>query len=285
MPRSVSDKPSNIRSYTKWYDDQFSDDLYGGFAEQWYNEVTAAGIRKLTISDFWTALQQRLHDWNVSYRADHDDFQLCDEALQPKIIETKSFDSVLNKSLRWNVLDNDKWPNPPERLPSTAPASKRPDKEDKLWWFGPHNWLDDFPDIFRTRLIATYFDGVGYLTDRVKELGEDTTFGSPVPMLRAAIDGYHAVHLRFHHRLEHLDYDNSDSVSTLVPLEIQLTTTIQATIGKMLHRVYEDWRLNGVPAGWQWDHRNPAFSVNYLGSTLHYLEGMIVAARDYGGRA
>ena len=67
-----------------------------------------------------------------------------------------------------------------------------------------------------------------------------------------------------------------------VRLEVQVTTTIQATISEMLHRVYENWRLTGPPPDWEWDHRNPAFSVNYLGSTLHYLEGMIVMARDQG---
>ena len=51
----------------------------------------------------------------------------------------------------------------------------------------------------------------------------------------------------------------------------------------MLHRVYEKWRLSGTPLNWEWDYRNPAFSVNYLGSTLHYLEGMIVLARDQEG--
>ena len=267
----------------RWYDEQFTDDLNSGSAEQWYNEVTSAGVRQLKESDFWTTLQQRLHDWNVSYKAEHDGFQLYDEALQPREIATKSFESVLNKSLRWNVIENSRWPDPPERLPSTAPTSTQPDKEDKSYWFGPHNWLGDFPDIFRTRLIATYFDGVEYLTKRLKELADETTAAPPASKIRAAIDGYHAVHLSIFHQFEYLDYDNSDPISSAIQLEIQVTTTIQATISKMLHRVYEDWRLNGIPPGWQWDHRNQAFSVNYLGSTLHYLEGMIVAARDYGG--
>ena len=58
-----------------------------------------------------------------------------------------------------------------------------------------------------------------------------------------------------------------------------MTTAIQATISDVLHRVYEEWRLSGPPENWEWDYRDPAFSVNYLGSTLHYLEGMIVLAR------
>ena len=281
MPRISSDKPSNIRSYTRWYEEQFSDNLYGGLAEKWYYEVTGIGLRALNKSDFWKNLQQHLHNWNVSFKAGHGGFQLYDEELQPKEIVTKSFESVLNKSLRWNVLENKKWPEPPERLPSTAPAFKHPDAEDKLWWFGPHNWLHDFPDIFRTRMVATYFDGVGYLSKEIERLAEQLTPVAPVSSLRAAHDGYHAAHLTIHHQLEIRDYENRDSVPARVSLEIQVTTSIQATIIKMLHRVYEDWRLNGVPHGWEWDHRNAAFSVNYLGSTLHYLEGMIVAAREY----
>ena len=52
---------------------------------------------------------------------------------------------------------------------------EEPDREDKQSWYGPHNWFNDFPDIFRTRLVATYFDGVGYFSENVKSLAERTT--------------------------------------------------------------------------------------------------------------
>ena len=192
------------------------------------------------------------------------------------------FRASLNKSFRWNILENDNWPDPPKKSPKRLSASEERDPHDPQLWYGPHNWLTDFPDIFRTRLTTTYFDGVGYLAERIKELAKQTTEDPPYLRLRASRDGYHAAHLRIYHLLNIFDYDNRDSLRVQVHIEIQVTTAIQATISEMLHRVYQDWRITGPPPDWEWDHNNPAFSVNYLGSTLHYLEGMIVVARDKG---
>ena len=281
MPNDFSDKPS-YEDYTRWYEEWLGDDLESGKAEKWYELVTDAGIKRLQEAVFWQELQTRLTDWDTNYKANHEGYPLFGPTEQPKEISKKTFRSALNKSFRWNVLNNDNWPDPPEKLPSTAPESEDRDSQDPQLWFGPHNWLTDFPDIFRTRLTTTYFDGVGYLAENIKEIAEQNTLASPCLRLLASDDGYHAAHLWIYHHLDILDYEYRDPVSVPVRLEIQVTTTIQATITEMLHRVYEDWRITGPPPGWQWDQYNPAFSVNYLGSTLHYLEGMIVVARDKG---
>ena len=278
MPSNSLDKPT-YEEYPDWYYREFNLDLEDGSAERWYDIVTLYGTRELAKSPFWKALPDSLKEWDTSFVANHDD-SLFHGKPRPDQIQAKPFDAALDKSFRWNVLNNDRWPHPPARKPSTAPNSEEPDREDKRWWFGPHNWLDSFSDIFRTRIIATYFDGIGYLAKGMKALAVITTARPPELEFLASHQGYHAAHLGIYHQLDILDYENSDPVSLWVQLEIQLTTTIQATIGNMLHRVYKDWRLNDVPSGWEWDYKNPAFSVNYLGSTLHYLEGMIVATRD-----
>lgn len=281
MPNNSSDKPS-YEEYVGWYSDLLGDDLEGGVAEQWYEQVTDEGTRTWEASEFWRKLRSNLEAWEARFKADNDDYFLFGATQQPKHICTKSYGSVLNKSYRRNVLQNKNWPDPPEKPPSTAPKRQEPDPEDPNWWFGPHNWLIDFPDIFRTRLTTTYFDGVGYLAERVQELAEQTTSEPPCLRLRALQDGYHAAHVLIYHDLETPDYENGSHGSVLARLEIQVTTTIQTTISEMLHRVYEDWRVNGPPPDWQWDYDNSAFQVNYLGSTLHYLEGMIVVAREKG---
>ena len=279
MTSSFSDKPS-YEEYPTWYNDWLGDDLASGIAEQWYDLVTDAGIRRLEESDFWQNLQASLRAWETSFKADHEDYSLFGSTQQPKRIVKKTFESVLNKSYRWNVRENSNWPDPPKK--PTGIDSEELDPHDPRLWFGPHNWLTDFPDIYRTRLATTYFDGVGYLAEKVKELAEQTTQLPPCLRRRASRDGYHAAHLWVYHRLDIFDYDNGDPQPVEARLEIQVTTAIQATIGEMLHRVYEDWRMNGPPPDWEWDQNNPAFSVNYLGSTLHYLEGMIVVAREKG---
>ena len=279
MHSNNSDKPS-YEEYADWYKETFAEDLLDGSAEKWYDEVTHAGVAKLEQSDFWTRLHTHLPAWNASFVAEHEGYPLFGSTPQPTEIDTKTFESVLNKSFRWNVLENSKWPAPPERIRITEPDSEDPYSDDPRVWSGPHNWLKLFPDIFRARLTTTYFDGVGYLAERVMEVAKQTSPGPPELQLLASHDGYHAAHLAIHHELDILDYEHSDPVCVRAQLEIQVTTTIQATISKMLHSVYEEWRLKGRPQNWEWDHSSPAFSVNYLGSTLHYLEGMIVMARD-----
>ena len=282
MPSNFSDQPT-YEEYVGWYDDWLGDDLESGNAELWYERVTDAGAQELQASGFWQTLQKSLRTWDANFQVEHAGYSLFDAAQQPGQIHKKAFKSVLNKSFRWNVLENSNWPRPPGKSPSTASQSEELDSRDPQQWFGPHNWLADFPDIFRTRLTTNYFDGVRYLAHRIKEVAEQTTAEPPQLRLRASLEGHHAAHLWIYHQLDTHDYDYGDAVSVPARLEVQITTTIQSTISEMLHRVYEDWRVNGRPPDWEWDHRNPAFSVNYLGSTLHYLEGMIVAARDKVG--
>ena len=279
MPSDHLDKPSSIDSYLSWYSDQFSDDLSGGSAAQWYDQVTAVGVNEWSKSNFWQTLKAQIEQWNLSFAKQHDGYKLFEETPPLDEIAPKPFKSVLDKSLRWNVLNNDNWDGPPKKLVEKARADEDPDPDDPQWWYGPHNWLQTFPDIFRIRLIPTYMDGVLYLADKLKELANETTQDPPKLRFRHSNDGYHAVHLSIRHKVGFLDYDNRDPVRVKVQLEIQVTTTIQATISRLLHGVYEDWRLNDPPSNWAWNYRDPAFSVNYLGSTLHYLEGMIVAAR------
>ena len=278
------DKPP-FKEYAEWYNKQVSIHLEeDGEIESWYDSVTDAGLQELQQSIFWTALRGGLEGWNAAFQTTHDGYPLIEVSPLPQIVK-KSFESVKIKSYRWNVWDNKVWPNPPGEPPSTAPP---PDSEDGIdpeypeVWYGPNNWLRDFPDIFRARLIATYFDGVKYLAGKVEELAKQTTGKPPKIDTKASPDGYHAVHLLVYHDLQTLDFPNRDDVNVEVKLEIQIVTAIQDRISKLLHDVYKDWRLNGPPPDWQWDHESPEFSVNYLGHTLHYLEGMIVNARNQG---
>ena len=287
MPDDLELGRPDFDTYVDWYRRMFQDGLNDGSAEKWHGTVTVNGIHDLQETSFWTELQANLPVWNAMFKADHDDYDLL-AADQPKNIGAKSFKSSINKAFRWNVLNNDAWvgdsePVPPAKRPSSVPDGGDPDPEDVRYWYGPHNWIRDFPDVFRIRLVSLYFDGVRFLAERVRELATRMTDRPPELRYIASLDGYHAAHIWVYDTLTVLDYDSRDFVPVEVRLEIQVTTTIQAAIVQMLHRVYEDWRVNGRPDAWEWDYENPAFSVNYLGSALHYLEGMIVVARKQGG--
>ena len=272
------DKPS-LEDYPGWYGDRFQDELDSGRAEDWHQLVTEVGAPRMQSSEFWKGLQANLSEWDMDYQATHDGYPLFGIIQLPDRIETKSFESCVNKAYRWNVLENENWSGPPRRLPSSAPSEEYTDSSDSRNWYGPNNWVTDFPDIFRVRIVATFFDGVHFLSSKIADLAEETTPRSSEVRFRAAQDGYHAAHVSVYHDLRLPEYEDGEVLNKRVKLEIQVTTAIQATISDVLHRVYEEWRLSGPPENWEWDYRDPAFSVNYLGSTLHYLEGMIVLAR------
>ena len=280
--RSANERPS-LEQYFEWYFDNLGEDLNGGQPEQWHKKVTDAGRLDLERSEFWQRLQGSMLAWDAAFREANKNFALL-APLQPKEIATKTYDSALNKAFRLNCFRNVRWPDPPDPPPSTAAEAAEGDPYDVLRWYGPHNWLREFPDIFRIRLQASYFDGVTHLAKKAKELAEQTTTARPPKLdLLAQQDGYHAAHLLVHHDLNVDDFTTRQFISVPVSLEIQITTDTQAKIITMLHDVYKEWRVLGTPHGWQWEHGSTAFAINYLGSTLHYLEGMMVRARDDGG--
>ena len=282
---SLGNDPPTFEEYAEWYEDRFYEELYGSPVQNWYRDQTELGQMRLSDSEFWRTLLSRLESWNANYSELTGGYPLWLSEPAPMIM-TKPFDSVIHKSWRWNVLGNGNWPDPPGRpRRSTAPQDGSIDRDDKFQWFGPHNWLTDFPDIFRTRLVTTYFDGVGNLANNVEELGKSLTPTLPEIDMKASHEGYHAVHVGIYQGVLLQDYETRDHAEIEVQLEIQVMTSIHQTINQMLHQLYEDSRSNGAPENWEWDHTSPEFSVNYLGNTLHYLEGMILTARDRrGGR-
>ena len=266
MVTDEREKPT-FEEYSEWYHEEFADDLRGGKAQQWYERATMNVREAWERSSFWKQLLKRMVSWDVHFKIEHDDYSLFSNLPRDIEIHVKPFESVLNKSFRWNIRDNGKFRDPPPRMKRYIAYPDVPDRHDPGLWFGPQNWLSTFSDIIRTRFVTTYFDGVRYLADRIVELATDTTSSPPALQLRASQYGYFAAHIGVYHELKILDYDHSDPISIRIPMEI-------------LHVVYDNWRTTGPPRDWEWNHRDPAFSINYLGSTLHYLEGMIVMARD-----
>ena len=285
MPRWHSSDPPDAEEYSDWYLEQFGDDLFGRVTEQWYQDVTDLGCHSLQQSDFWQLLLRNLARWEADFRIQNQGYPLL-PAKVPETIACKPLASVIDKSYRWNVFENPDWPNPPasKRRPSTASRQEDSDRFDKAQWFGPANWLSDFPDIFRVRLVATYFDGVKFIAKRVEELATRSTSSPPEVEMKASLAGYHAAHIGVSYDMTLRQYEHRDRVPVPLHLEVQVITSIQSLIIDMLHGVYSEWRSKGRPEQWEWDHNNPAFSVNYLGNALHYLEGMIVITRDRSRR-
>ena len=285
MPRWDSSVRPDAEEYPDWYLDRFGEDLSGGVIEQWYQDVTDLGLNSWKQSEFWELLQINLERWERDFRIENQGYPLL-AAKIPSEIDSKTLKSVVDKSYRWNVSENTDWPNPPysQRRPSTASYHEEPDRFDKAQWFGPANWLSDFPDIFRVRLVTTYFDGVTFLAERIKQLARRSTLRDPEVETKASLSGYHAAHVGIFHDTTLRQYENRDKVSVQVKMEIQVITAVQDMMMEMLHEVYSGWRSKRPPHQWEWDHNSTEFSVNYLSNALHYLEGMVVKARDRSRR-
>ena len=280
MPGKFGDDPPDPEQYADWYQDQFTDDLEGGIVEDWFQDVTDLGCDRWEKSDFWVLLMRNLERWDGEFRDRNKDYPLLG-LVRPDGILAKPLGSTVNKSFRWNVFENSDWPFPPrtKRRPSTVTADSVADREGKDQWYGPSNWLSDFPDIFRVRLITTYFDGVKFLAEKVEELAARTTSGVPKVEAVASHSGYHAIHVDVSTRMTLREYEYGDNIEIPVHLEVQVITSFQETIMRMLTDVYANSRSRGPSEEWEWNHASPEFSVNYLGNALHYLEGMIVVAR------
>jgi hypothetical protein len=125
-----------------------------------------------------------------------------------------------------------------------------------------------------------YFDGVDYLTEKIKNLCIKHNIDIKVHK-EAREEGYYAAHLyiRMDFEIPKIDWD-TERIEALI--EIQITTQLQEVIRRLLHNYYEKKRKIVVkpPEKWQWDYRCDEFCANYLGHILHYVEGMIMDIRE-----
>ena len=285
MPDKFGDDPPSLEEYPDWHQEKFEEALFDRKVRNWYQGASDLGKLSWQESQFWKLLPSNLTRWEETYGASHQGYPLM-TAKSFDDIYIKPLESAVSKSFRWNVLENPDFPDPPvsRRRPSTALEGINPDRWDKAQWYGPENWLTDFPDIFRTRLVVLYFDGVSYLAKELKELADRQSSKEPNLELKASHSGYHALHVGVFHKADLPEYEESYGAPSDVQLEIQVITFTQNMIMDILHGVYTESRSGGSESGWEWDSNDPAFSANYLGNTLHYLEGMIVTARDQIGR-
>lgn len=255
------EKPKNINEYKVWLHNVIGIPFTG--KEQSYYE-TVSGIIKTDIerSAFWTEFINKIESFNNEYYLEKDGYHLTVANYRPEIL-VKSYDSMLNKAYRKNVILNRNWPGPP--------------KDD---WINSKNWLTKTNDIIRTSFVVKYLDGIEFMIDRLtrycKELGlkNDVSF-------EARDEGYYAVHYYIYLPIS---IPNEDWISEkkTISFEIQLTTQLQDVIKKLTHLHYENRRvrIDRPDKKWQWNYKSEEFSANYLGHILHYIEGMIMEIRE-----
>lgn len=256
-------KPENITEYTKWLKEKHNISLDKRI-ENYYKKVTTYIKNDLKNSDLWKTLIDNLKEYNEEYRLINKGYKLLLESPESIELIIKSFDSLLDKSFRKNILINKNFENPPTE-----------------GWILPDNWFSRINDIFRTIIVVKYLDGVEFIVEKLKYYFKQECGKRCKSYFEAREEGYYAAHFYFENEFEVPSIDlGTESIE--ISIEIQITTQLQELIRILLHKYYEEKRLKTPEEirKWQWDYKSNEFATNYLGHILHYIEGMIMDIRE-----
>lgn len=250
----------NFENYTEWFNEKFNIELYSK-PSQIFEYVMQKLNNDVQGCHFWKELQENLQNYNDEYYLKNGYQLLRNDKLE---LFSKSYKSVLNKSFRKNILQNNNYPNEPIDN-----------------WITPQNWFNKIKDLLRTTITVKYLDGVEFVVEKIKELAVLHNFEFDVDY-EAREEGYYAAHITLINKFNIVD-DNWNSIEIDLHIEIQITTQLQEVIKGLLHKYYEDQRIQEkttTDLKWQWDYKSKEFNSNYLGHILHYVEGMILEVRD-----
>jgi len=252
-----NEKPTSAGEYKRWLAKEHGCEC--DRVEPYYDSVTSKVKADLEKGPFWASLKHELREFDDQYQG-LTGFPLLMGG-QDLEIHVKPFESFVLKTFRKNVLNNRRWPGEPDG-----------------GWFIPNACFARINDVLRTLLVVKYMDGVQFMAARLKALcdGKKIDYRD---FFEAREEGYYAAHTYMKQTFE-IPKMNWDTQMVELSIEIQVTTQLQETIRKLLHRYYEEKRGRVDKERWQWDYKSDEFAANYLGHILHYIEGMIVEIRE-----
>lgn len=185
---------------------------------------------------------------------------------QAPVILKKSWEPLVLKSYRRNVLDNSSWPDPP-------PGG----------WVLPDNWFECVSDVVRTTVVVRYLDGI----EMVRQAIEDAAVATGTKCdfdFENRDEGYYALHVTawLPFRFISLGYQ---SATKILPVEIQVCTQVQEVLRTLTHKTYEATRRRPRRESdlWQWRWQCAQFTPNYLGHILHFADGVMLSLRGKVG--
>jgi len=263
MGRTTAE-PHTLAEYIEWHRSVLE---RGVEADLRYYEIVVREMRRrFEQSDFWTELCARTHTWAQGYY-DRTTYALWASDEPPKLL-AKSKDSFVLKVFRKNVLENQRFPEPPEG-----------------GWYVSANWFARTNDIVRSCLVVRYLDGVEEVCECALGLAQDLGY-ELTTSFEAREEGYYAAHMSLLSFEFRVPSRNWDYTGLTAPVELQVTTQVKDVIRDLTHRFYEVRRMRPRIATrkWQWDYEGDDFAANYLGHTLHYLEGTIMDVRERAKR-
>lgn len=261
MSRTTAE-PRSVKEYLEWHKTHLESDVVS--ALDYYEFIAPVMCKTFAQSQLWQGIESHAQRWEQEY-ADRTGYPLWASGTSLPDPVWKSRASFALKVFRKNVLENRAFPEPPEGD-----------------WYRSTNWLSRTNDVVRTCLVVKYLDGVEEVCGRVAELAASLGYGGIEASYEAREEGYYAAHLlvpAFSFRVPRRTWDYTEIEA---PVEIQVTTQVKDVIRELTHTFYEARREQPISEGrkWQWDYRCDEFSANYLGHTLHFLEGTIMDIRD-----
>ena len=262
---STSEKPS-FREYPRWCRDNLEMPAINA-VRTYYNSLVSDIKSQVESSDVWRCLTDHIATLDEEYYA-NTSYDLFTTTAPPALL-TKPFESLLDKTYRLNVMQNQEFPNPP--------ASG---------WVSPVQPFQSIRDLIRARLVVKYVDGVSLTADELMEICKSQGCHSRVD-LEATPEGYYAAHLYWKTEVQAYDMD-FDPFRLKLYIEIEITTQIQEVVQRLLHSFYEKRRsrleqaipsVDAVP--WEWDSLGTnEFTASYMGHMLHYIDATIVDVRS-----
>lgn len=255
----VQTRPSR-EDYEDWLRDSNIADLSDAVRTH-YESVSRTMREHLLADPIWRKIRDQLADTSGEYMVANGMPLLPQEGLHPTI-ETKPYESLVEKSFRKNIVENGSFPDPPEG-----------------GWVTPDNWLERITDTLRMSVHVRYLDGVQRVCDAlsscciVQDVDHSVDF-------EAREVGYYAAHFLFWREFE-VRQPYWGTKTTSVAIEIQVATVIHGLVRGLLHKYYEQHRTRRIDPEikWQWDYESNEFATNYISHMSHYLDGMIIGAR------
>lgn len=266
---SEAEKPSTVDAYEAWSLKTLKFARNEALKNVTETNVSAI-LNAAQAHQFFEAVPHTLEEASKKYAEEKNGSLLLSGSAELEL-EKKTFSSIFEKSFRYNVVWNNRWPKHPKKRPGSGEFS-----ED---WTTPENWYQHFDDLVRGTIVVRYIDGQKFLADELEALAKAVGLESRTEP-RALEEGYYSFHFYVQIDATILSPD-WQKTSNSVWIEIQITSQMQELARKLSHPFYEKRRIDSNnEKSWKWEFKGDRFKAAYISHSLHLLEGLIVELRD-----
>ncbi|HTE41664.1 MAG TPA: hypothetical protein VK629_12585 [Steroidobacteraceae bacterium] len=257
-------KPNTAETFRAWSSTQTCG-LLDANLERWYESTQNNLFTKVGDSPFLATLGTHLSQASAEYAARCSGANLFGPERDVGTTVRwyrKACASYVEKLFRLNIVENTRFPGPPE-----------------TGWLTPVSSLafGCADDVVRTTIVVAYADGPPFLANYLQAAAVAAGHQTKIKD-HSKEKGYYAYHLYIDVAV-HVANPNGTFEERKIPVEIQITTELQAALREITHHLYESERLQGLHQGWKEDFESARFRAAYMAHSLRFIEAMIVDLR------